>query len=86
MIKDSMGFVTFIRDVVRQELNKKPDPYKIGRVDSVLNGKPAILFDGEQTPSVKRYACLDRYAPAVGDRVLLAYVKGTYIVQDKIRN
>lgn len=65
----------------------QPDPkspFRLGKVVSVINGLPSILFDGEETASGKLYARLDSYTPAVNDRVLLVKVSGTYIVLGKV--
>jgi len=60
------------------------NPFKLGRVVSVTDGLPSILFDGEETASGKLYARLDSYTPTVNDRVLLVKVSGTYIVLGKV--
>lgn len=63
----------------------KVKTFKIGTVtDKFANGTAKIKFDGEDTASEKQYSYLARYAPTVGDRVLLAVVSGTYIILDKI--
>jgi hypothetical protein len=68
------------------EMNtKEPEKiFRLGKVDSVSGGLPAILFDGEETASGKLYAKLSTYSPSTGDRVLLAKVSGTYIVLGKV--
>lgn len=48
------------------------------------NNTAKLIFDGEETASQKQYAYLDSYTPAVGDRVLLASISGTYVILGKI--
>ena len=35
------------------------------------SGGISVQFDGETSPSAKKYKCLANYSPAVNDRVLL---------------
>lgn len=58
----------------------KEEVYKIGTVGSVSNNKAKIKFDGEQVQSGKEYICLKSYNPILGERVLLARVKNTYVI------
>ena len=77
MIPTAQGFL----EINRQKTDRV---FWLGKVDSVSEGLPAILFDGEETASGKLYAKLDGYSPTTGDRVLLAKVSGTYIVLGKV--
>ena len=43
-----------------------------------------LVFSGETTATVKRYKRISSYTPAVGDRVLLAPVSGTWLIIGKI--
>jgi len=43
-----------------------------------------LQFDGETAPSAKKYKRLSSYTPAVGDRVLMAEIAGTYVILGKI--
>ena len=44
-----------------------------------------LTFDGQQTATTKRYRRLvNGQTPAVGDRVLVAKMSGTYIILGKI--
>lgn len=62
-----------------------PDVYKMGKVDPAYSeGRPRIVFDGESVPSKKRYPYLGSYTPRGSDRVLLAVVKGTYVILGKV--
>lgn len=79
---NSNDFKEIIREIVRQELGDRTR-FKIGTIASV-NGKPTIQFAGESQPSQKQYAYLASYTPTVGDRVLLAQVKGSYVILDKL--
>ena len=69
----------------------QPDPderasqaMKYGVVTAVSAGRPEIRFDGETTPSQKRYMKLASYAPAVSDRVALMPTAGTYLILGKV--
>lgn len=72
------------REFLEMNRQKTEKVFRLGRVDSVTGGLPAILFDGEETASGKLYARLANYSPTTGDRVLLAKVSGTYIVLGKV--
>lgn len=69
------------------KLNQAPDKqtYRIGKIPlSYTSGRPQIVFDGESAASTKQYPYLSSYPPKAGDKVLLAYVGGTYVVLGKI--
>ncbi len=72
------------QEFLEMNRQKKDRVFRLGKVDSVSGGLPAILFDGEETASGKLYAKLSTYSPSTGDRVLLAKVSGTYIVLGKV--
>lgn len=58
--------------------------YKLGTVTSTSGGV-SVQFDGETTPSAKKYKRLASYSsPAVNDRVLLIKVGGTYVILGKV--
>ena len=58
--------------------------YKLGTVTSTSGGI-YVQFDGETTPSTKKYKRLASYSnPAVNDRVLLIKVGGSYVILGKI--
>ena len=57
--------------------------YKLGTVTSTSGGV-SVQFDGETTPSTKKYKRLSSYTPAVGDRVLMAEIAGTYVILGKV--
>jgi hypothetical protein len=70
-------------DIMKQEQGKS---FCMGRVDNNhLEGRPRIIFDGESSPSAKRYPYLSSYVPKANDRVLLASISGTYVVLGKIQ-
>lgn len=57
---------------------------KLATVTSTNNGV-SVQFDGETTPSAKKYKHLSSYNnPAVGDRVLMLEISGTYIILGKV--
>lgn len=78
----SSDFKNLVREIVRQELGDRTR-FKIGTIASV-DGKPTVIFAGESTPSQKGYSYLASYTPAVGDRVLLVKIGGTYVILDKL--
>lgn len=58
--------------------------YKLATVTSTSGGV-SVQFDGETTPSTKKYKRLASYSsPTVNDRVLLIKVGGTYVIIGKI--
>lgn len=58
--------------------------YKLGTVTSTSGGV-SVQFDGETTPSAKKYKRLASYSsPTVNDRVLLIKVGGTYVIIGKV--
>lgn len=49
------------------------------------SGGITVQFDGETSPSSKKYKRLASYSsPAVNDRVLMVAVGGSYVILDKI--
>lgn len=75
-------FKNIIKEIIREELSNQPG-YKIGTIASA-SGKPTIIFAGEDQPSQKGYSYLASYIPAIGDRVLLAKIGGTYVILGKL--
>lgn len=58
--------------------------YKLATVTSTSGGV-SVQFDGETTPSAKKYKRLASYSsPTVNDRVLLIKVGGTYVIIGKV--
>ena len=58
--------------------------YKLATVTSTSGGI-SVQFDGETTPSAKKYKRLASYSsPTVNDRVLLIKVGGTYVIIGKV--
>ena len=66
--------------------NKKTDkPFRLAIVENgYTEGKPRVIFDGETKPTAKRYPYLESYTPFANDRILMAYVSGSYIILGKI--
>lgn len=62
---------------------EKEQSFKIGTVATVAGNKAKIIFDGETVASGKGYLSVN-YTPVQGHRVLLANVKGTYLILGKI--
>lgn len=64
----------------------KTEMLRIATVAGLLpDGGAKLRFDGEASPSGKKYARLAGYAPVVGDRVLTARIGNTNIILGKIR-
>lgn len=62
-------------------------PFKLAVVaDGYAEGKARVIFDGETKPTAKRYPYLDSYVPMSGDRVLMAFVGGSYVILGKVVN
>lgn len=58
--------------------------FKLATVISTNDGV-SVQFDGETAPSTKKYKRLSSYSsPAVGDRVMLAEIAGTYVIIGKV--
>lgn len=74
-------FTDLIRDVSTEET--KEIDYKIGKISSI-GDKLNILFDGETKESKKGYAYLSSYTPKINDRVLLARIKGSYVILGRL--
>lgn len=81
---NSTDFINLIRDVVREELEKKGQTYRIAHVAIPKDDKWTVRFAGETLPTEKAYSYLSPYQPQLGDRVLLARVKGTYVILGKL--
>lgn len=43
-----------------------------------------VIFNGETTPTTKRYMRLEGYTPAVNDRVLMEHISGTWVILGKV--
>jgi hypothetical protein len=59
--------------------------FRIGTIPAnYVSGRPTIQFDGESTAGSRTYPYLSSYAPAAGDRVLVAMVGHGGVVLGKI--
>lgn len=57
----------------------------LGKVQAVDNTNGlSILLDSETEATTKDYKYLASYVPAVGDRVLIEQISGTYVIIGKI--
>ena len=53
----------------------------LGTISSYSSGDGVTLtIDGESAPTTKEYCFLSSYVPAVGDRVLIEEISGTYVM------
>ena len=58
----------------------------LGKIATYTSGQGAtVIIDGETSATTKRYKVLGSYTPAVGDRVLIAEVGGSYVILGKIK-
>lgn len=59
--------------------------FRMGKIPSNYTvGRPQIVFDGESVASTKQYTYLAPYTPTAGDKVLMAFAGGTYVILGKI--
>jgi len=58
----------------------------LATVESVESDGLALRFDGEDTARAKVYKCLGSYIPAVGHRVCVMAISGTYLVLGQVVN
>lgn len=58
--------------------------FRMAVVTAVQDGCPVIRFSGETKPSQKPYKRLAAYNPAVGDKVILAKLSGSYVILGKV--
>lgn len=75
-------FTDLIKQIVRNELGDR-NQYKIATITNTA-GKPRVRFAGESQSTQKRYAYLSSYTPVNGDRVLMARVKGSYVILGRL--
>lgn len=79
---NSDEFVLLITQLIKKE---QKNNFSLGTISSShSSGRPKILFDGENTDSVKTYPYLSSYTPVANDRVLLVNIAGTHVVIGKI--
>lgn len=58
--------------------------YRMAIVSSITSTRPYIRFYGETNASQKPYKYLASYAPAVGDKVLVARIDKSYVILGKV--
>jgi hypothetical protein len=58
-------------------------PFLMGTVESITNGL-FVKLDGEAEARTKSFKRCSTYTPAVGHRVLIAKISGTYVVLDRV--
>ena len=58
--------------------------FRMAVVTAVQDARPVIRFSGETKPSQKPYKRLATYTPAVGDKVILAKLGGSYVRLAKV--
>lgn len=90
-MKTSDDSVRETKEIVKQTLNELgalKSPFLLGIIDPAYSGtgRPKVILDidGGTTVTQKQYQYLSSYTPAAGDRVELALVSGSYIIQGKI--
>lgn len=62
----------------------QPEAFEMATVYDVQSGNAILIFDGEETPSMKTYKRLGGYSPVKNDRVFLARTKNTYVILGKV--
>lgn len=60
-----------------------PD-FRMAEVTAISNSRPIVKFYGETNNSQKLYKYLYGYTPAIGDKVLLSKIGGTYVILGKV--
>lgn len=63
---------------------RKPAPAQWATVSAVHNDGVTLIFDGETSASSKHYRYNTALSLAAGDRVKVAKMSGTYVVEYKI--
>lgn len=81
-----MNAEEFVRLI--SKLNPDSKPYSLGIIDPNYSGKgkPRVIFDGENAPSVKTYPYLSSYNPVAGDRVVIANMGATHVILGGVQN
>lgn len=78
-MKDSRDFVELIQEIT--DKTKTNETFTMATIDPAYSsGRPKVTFDGESSVSVKQYPYLSSYTPVANHRVLLARVKGSYVI------
>ncbi|MEW6047863.1 MAG: hypothetical protein AB1609_15525 [Bacillota bacterium] len=70
-------------DIMRRSTG--PPVFRLGTIPAgYTSGRPQVQFDGEGSPSTRTWPYLASYAPAAGDRVLVAMLGNGGVVLGKI--
>jgi len=79
---DSSEAVRTIRRIVLDVLDdvKRNTSTKMGKAYDVNASGARVHFDGEATPSMKRYRYLKGNQPSNGERVILHRVGGSWVI------
>ena len=67
------------------EIGEAPS-VRLAQVTSLSNGKAAVKFYGESSPSTKYYPYIEGYKPTVNDNVAMLAQGNTFIILGKISN
>ena len=73
----------------QQELNKQSEPAQsvyFATIGNVNSSGVTLIFDGESTATTKRYKVNKAGTYVAGNRVKVAKISGTYIVEYVISN
>jgi len=75
-------------DFIRDSNKKTPSQFKLGTVGKgfVSGGAIPVLFDGSTAETLKKYNCIGSYIPAIGDRILMAEIGGSFVVIGNVSN
>ena len=68
-----MSSIPDAKDMIK--LFKNPEQQKLVRFATIdseyTSGRPSVVFDGEDTATLKKYPYISTYTPAASDRVML---------------
>ena len=75
------------KDKIREErefYGRDSGALRMAEVAALSGGRPIVKFYGETKNSQKLYKYLAGYTPAVGDKVAMAKMGGTYVIVGKV--
>lgn len=75
------------KDKIREErefYGRDSGALRMAEVAALSGGRPIVKFYGETENSQKLYKYLSGYTPAVGDKVAMAKIGGTYVILGKV--
>lgn len=64
--------------------DNEKEQFRMARVMELENGRPIVRFSGETANAKKKYKYLSSYYPAIGDKVIMIRISGTYVILGKV--